>query len=75
MFIIFRILVLVFLFYLIYRFFVGPSQGFSFGNLFSNTKRCPRCKGKGWWQNTRNRETCEWCKGEGRLPRDFPTHI
>jgi len=43
-----------------------------FSEVFSDTKRCPRCEGKGWWQNTRNREKCEWCQGSGRLAKDFP---
>lgn len=41
------------------------------GNRFSDTKICPRCDGKGYWLNTRNRETCEWCQGSGRLPKDL----
>ncbi|MEM6800702.1 MAG: hypothetical protein AAF696_04820 [Bacteroidota bacterium] len=40
--------------------------------ILSNTKKCSRCEGKGWWQNTRNREKCEWCEGTGRLPKDHP---
>ncbi|RMG23552.1 MAG: hypothetical protein D6730_14310 [Bacteroidetes bacterium] len=39
-------------------------------DLFSDTKRCPRCEGKGWWQNTRNRDKCEWCQGSGRIPKN-----
>ena len=39
------------------------------GSAFSNNKVCPRCEGKGYWLNTRNRETCEWCQGSGRLPK------
>ncbi|MEL6653857.1 MAG: hypothetical protein AAFQ87_23935 [Bacteroidota bacterium] len=42
------------------------------GEAFSDTKRCPRCEGKGWWQNTRSRDKCEWCKGSGRLPKNYP---
>ena len=41
-------------------------------NFLSETKICPRCKGRGWWQNTRNREKCEWCNGTGQLPKDYP---
>ena len=40
-------------------------------DIFSDTKSCPRCDGKGYWQNTRNRERCEWCNGSGRLPKEF----
>ncbi|MCI4670843.1 MAG: hypothetical protein MRZ79_22095 [Bacteroidia bacterium] len=79
MFIIFRILVFVLIFYVIYRFLAGSMGGgspqFSLLDMFSSTKRCSRCDGKGWWQNTRNREKCEWCKGSGRLPKDFPTNL
>ncbi|MEM7372208.1 MAG: hypothetical protein AAF587_26555 [Bacteroidota bacterium] len=38
---------------------------------FSDTKDCPRCDGRGYWQNTRNRERCEWCNGSGRLPKNL----
>ncbi len=34
-------------------------------------KACPRCQGLGYWEGTRSREKCEWCKGSGKLPRDF----
>ncbi|MDW3650577.1 MAG: hypothetical protein R8P61_26110 [Bacteroidia bacterium] len=43
-----------------------------FDEVLSETKRCQRCNGKGWWQNTRNRDKCEWCNGTGRLPKDHP---
>ena len=31
--------------------------------------RCSRCDGKGFWLGARGRETCDWCKGSGKLPR------
>lgn len=31
--------------------------------------RCFRCEGKGFWLAARGRETCDWCKGSGKLPR------
>jgi len=31
--------------------------------------RCSRCDGKGYWLAARGRETCDWCKGSGKLPR------
>ena len=31
--------------------------------------RCSRCDGKGFWLAARGKETCDWCKGSGRLPR------
>jgi len=72
-----QIAVAVLMFYLIYRVIAGktiplsnPFSGKS--NPFSDSKQCPRCEGKGWWQNTRNREKCEWCGGTGKVPRDFP---
>ncbi len=30
--------------------------------------RCSRCEGKGFWYDARGKETCDWCKGSGRLP-------
>lgn len=39
--------------------------------LLSDTKKCQRCDGKGWWQNTRNRDRCEWCNGSGKVPKNF----
>jgi hypothetical protein len=30
--------------------------------------RCSRCDGKGFWLAARGRETCDWCKGSGKLP-------
>lgn len=32
--------------------------------------KCSRCEGKGYWYGTRGRETCDWCKGSGELPRE-----
>ena len=37
----------------------------------SNTSRCSRCDGKGFWYDARGKEKCDWCKGSGTLPRDF----
>jgi DnaJ-class molecular chaperone len=37
----------------------------------SNTIRCSRCDGKGFWYDARGKEKCDWCKGSGTLPRDF----
>ncbi len=72
-----QIAIALLMFYLIYRVIAGktipltnPFAGKS--NPFSDYKECPRCEGKGWWQNTRNREKCEWCGGNGRVPKDFP---
>ncbi|MEO0899340.1 MAG: hypothetical protein AAFY71_23210 [Bacteroidota bacterium] len=76
-----RILFFVLIFMLIYRFLSrgmstgGGGRRLDLSGVFSSTKRCPRCDGKGWWQNTRNREKCEWCEGTGRLPKDFPTDL
>jgi hypothetical protein len=67
MFLIIRLAVIGLLLFLLFKGIL-----FVIHELFSDTKRCPRCEGKGWWQNTRNREKCEWCKGEGRIPKDFP---
>jgi DnaJ-class molecular chaperone len=35
----------------------------------SATMRCTRCEGKGFWYAARGKETCDWCKGSGQLPR------
>lgn len=35
----------------------------------SDTVRCSRCEGKGFWLAARGKEVCDWCKGSGRLPR------
>lgn len=35
----------------------------------SDFVRCGRCDGKGYWYAARGRETCDWCKGSGKLPR------
>ncbi|MDN5214629.1 hypothetical protein QQ020_21295 [Fulvivirgaceae bacterium BMA12] len=32
--------------------------------------RCGRCEGKGFWYAARDRVTCDWCKGSGKLPRE-----
>lgn len=36
----------------------------------SDSVRCDRCEGKGFWYDARGKEKCDWCKGEGRLPRN-----
>jgi hypothetical protein len=36
----------------------------------SKWKKCPRCDGRGFWRGTRGeRNRCEQCRGEGRIPR------
>lgn len=30
---------------------------------------CGRCEGKGFWYDARGKETCDWCKGSGKLPK------
>lgn len=47
--------------YLITKLFQQPS-GFV---------RCGRCEGRGFWYAARGKETCDWCKGSGRLPRNL----
>lgn len=32
--------------------------------------KCGRCEGKGFWYAARGKETCDWCRGSGKLPRD-----
>ena len=66
-FILARIIFVVLVGFILYRVFMPMIE-----NAFSDTKECPRCEGKGWWQNTRNRDKCEWCKGSGRIPKDMP---
>lgn len=31
----------------------------------NNSDRCKRCDGKGYWEGTRGKETCDVCKGSG----------
>ncbi|MEL7529952.1 MAG: hypothetical protein AAFN10_01515 [Bacteroidota bacterium] len=64
---IFRIAFFALIGYGIYRIINWLGQ-----EVFSDSKRCPRCEGKGWWQNTRSRDKCEWCKGSGRIPKNYP---
>jgi hypothetical protein len=33
----------------------------------SDSIRCTRCDGRGFWLAARGREKCDWCKGTGRL--------
>lgn len=35
----------------------------------SDSIRCSRCDGKGYWYDARGKERCNWCKGSGRLPK------
>ena len=35
----------------------------------SDYKKCGKCEGKGYWIALRGRETCDVCKGAGRVPR------
>ncbi len=67
-----QITIAVVTFILIYRVVAGKLPIPKLSNPLSDKVECPRCEGKGWWQNTRNRETCEWCKGSGKVPKDFP---
>jgi DnaJ-class molecular chaperone len=32
--------------------------------------KCGRCEGKGFWYAARGKETCDWCRGSGKLPRN-----
>jgi len=60
---IFRILIaigVVVLLFGIVRKFLTPSEFI----------RCSRCEGKGFWYGARGKETCDWCKGAGKLPRN-----
>ncbi len=34
----------------------------------SEFRKCQRCDGKGFWYDARGKETCDWCKGSGKLP-------
>lgn len=33
--------------------------------------KCQRCDGKGFWYTARDRETCDWCRGSGKMPREL----
>jgi len=35
----------------------------------SDFVHCGRCEGKGFWYAARGKETCDWCKGSGKLPK------
>lgn len=48
------------LIYYIIRHIIGPSSDFM---------TCGRCEGKGYWYAVRGKETCDWCKGSGKLPK------
>jgi DnaJ-class molecular chaperone len=37
----------------------------------SDTVKCSRCEGRGFWYDARGKEKCDWCKGSGRLPRQM----
>lgn len=65
-----RLLIILAIAFFVLRYLSQLAGGPVF-DLFSSTKRCSRCDGKGWWQNTRNRDKCEWCQGSGRLPKKF----
>ena len=60
--IVFRIAILALIGYGIYR---GATWLIS--EVFSDSKRCPRCDGKGWWQNTRNRDKQADRKFDGQM--------
>ena len=49
------------IFFLVVRRLMKPSQFI----------RCGRCEGKGYWYAARGKETCDWCKGSGKLPGDM----
>lgn len=36
----------------------------------SEFRKCGRCEGKGFWYAARGKETCDWCKGSGKLPNN-----
>jgi DnaJ-class molecular chaperone len=65
-FILFRLLLisgLIAIVYLVVKSLVRPSDFI----------KCGRCEGKGFWYAARGKETCDWCKGSGKLPRN-PEH-
>ncbi|MEL6624023.1 MAG: hypothetical protein AAFQ83_01425 [Bacteroidota bacterium] len=66
-FLIIRLAIIGFIGYLIFRGIM-----YVLTEVFSDTRRCTRCEGKGWWQGNRVREKCEWCEGSGRVSKDFP---
>ena len=35
----------------------------------SDFKKCGKCDGKGYWVALRGRETCDVCRGAGRVPK------
>ena len=35
----------------------------------SDFKKCGKCEGKGYWLALRGRESCDVCKGSGKVPR------
>lgn len=61
--VVFRILFLIAfvvgLYYLLMRIFNPP-----------DFISCGRCEGKGYWYDGRGRETCDWCKGSGKVPKE-----
>jgi len=38
-------------------------------DIFSDTRPCSNCDGKGHWYGVRHREECKVCQGSGRLPK------
>jgi len=35
----------------------------------SDFKKCGKCEGKGYWIALRGKESCDVCKGAGKVPR------
>ena len=60
---------------MLFRFFIFAAViavlGLVLKAMFKNSPyiTCDRCEGKGYWYGTRGKEKCDWCKGEGKLPR------
>lgn len=63
MFVVLRLVILIGLIYLGYRFFFWLPEA------LSSTKACLNCDGKGHWYGLRHREECKQCHGTGRIPK------
>lgn len=57
-----RIILIVAALALLYYLFQRLSSGSGF-------KTCGRCDGKGYWDGTGEKVTCDWCKGSGKLAK------
>lgn len=51
-------IILIAAIYQVFSYFLQPKE---------KALRCPRCLGKGGWKGVRERETCNRCKGTGKL--------